>query len=89
MSSSRQLSEAAGRLAQREDLGVGGRVAAQLALVAGGGDHLALVDDHGADRHVVVVECALGLAQGEAHEVLVAREEPRAHGHGATILRPT
>jgi len=33
-------------------------------------------------------ERALGLAQREAHEVLVAREEARADGHGATILRP-
>ena len=68
---------------------MGGGVAAKLAFVAGGGDHLALVDHHSADRHVVVFERALGLAQGKPHEVLVAREESRADGHGATILLPT
>jgi hypothetical protein len=75
-----------GRLAQREDLGVGGRVAAQLALVARGGDHLARMHDHAADRHVVVLQRSLGLAQRQAHEVLVAREE--AHGR-STSRRPT
>ena len=40
--------------ADREDLGVGGRVAAQLALVAGGGEQLAVAEDRGADRDVAV-----------------------------------
>ena len=31
-----------------------------------------------ADRHVVVLERPLGLAQGQPHEVLVARKEPAA-----------
>ena len=51
------------------------RVAAQLALVARRRDHLAVANDHGADRHVVVLERALGLAQRQSHEVLVARED--------------
>ena len=42
------------------------------------------MDDDGADRHVVVLERPLGLAQGEAHEVLVAREEASTHW-GLTI----
>ena len=45
--------------ADREDLGVGRRIAAQLALVAGGGEQLAVAGDDGADRDVAV---ALGLA---------------------------
>jgi hypothetical protein len=59
---------------------VGGRVLAELALVVAGRDHLAVVDDDRADRHVVVLERALRLAEGEAHEVLVAREEAGVHG---------
>ena len=39
---------------------MGGGVGAQLALVAGGGEQLAVAGDHGADRHVAV---ALGLAR--------------------------
>ena len=65
----------AGPLADRDQLGVRGRVRAQLALVVAGADHLAVVDQHGADRHVVVRQRAFRLAQGEPHEVLVAREE--------------
>ena len=48
---------------------------AQLALVAGRRQHLAVPHDHRADRDVVVLERALGLAQREPHVVLVAREE--------------
>ena len=40
-----------------------------------GADHLAVAHDDRADRDVVVLGCALGLAEGEAHEVLVAWEE--------------
>src|SRR4051794_13655469 len=71
-------SEAARGFAQGEDLGVRGGVATQLALVAPGPDDLALVHDHRADRHVVVLQRPLGLAEGQAHEVLVLGEE----GHG-------
>jgi hypothetical protein len=60
---------------QGEDLGVRGRVAAKLPLVAGRRDDLTPVYNDRADRHVVVLEGALCLAQSEAHEVLVAREE--------------
>ncbi len=51
------------------------RVVALLALVVARADDLALVDHNRADRHVVVLERAFGLAQGEAHEVFVAGEE--------------
>ena len=57
------------------DLGVRGRVLAQLALVVAGPDDLAADHDHGTDGHVVVLERPLGLADGEAHEALVGREE--------------
>ena len=63
------------RLAQGEYLGVGGGVTAQLALVVCGRDRLAVAYDHCSDRHVVVLERALGLPQREAHEVFVAWEE--------------
>ncbi len=83
VSSTPPAAERAGGLAQRDHLGVGGRVGAELALVVAGADHLAVVDDHGADRHVVVLERPRGLAQRQAHEVLVAREEVRGHWIGA------
>ncbi len=51
-----------------------GRILAQLALVVRGGDELAVVHDDRADRHVVVFRRALGLAQREAHEVVVVVE---------------
>ena len=57
---------------------MGGGVLAELALVVAGPDHLAVVDHDGADRDVVVLERAGGLAQRQAHEVLVSGEEVRA-----------
>jgi hypothetical protein len=54
---------------------VGGGVVAQLALVARGGEHLALAHEHGAYRDVIVLGRALRLAEGQPHEVLVATEE--------------
>jgi hypothetical protein len=42
---------------------MGRRIAPELAFVAGRGDDLALLDDDGADRHVVVGRCALGLGE--------------------------
>ena len=71
----RQPPRRSGRLAQGQHLGVRGGIGAQLALVARGRDHLPLADDHRADRDVVVLRRPLGLAQREAHEVLVAGEE--------------
>jgi hypothetical protein len=50
---------------------VRGRVLAQLALVVPGADDRAVADDDRTDRHVVVVERALGLGDGQAHERLV------------------
>jgi hypothetical protein len=58
------------------------RVLAQLALVVPGADHLPLVHDDGADRHVVVVQRLLRLADRQAHEVLVARKESAGHREG-------
>ena len=40
---------------------------------------LAVAHHHRADRHVVVFQRTLGLAQGQAHEVVVAWEEALAH----------
>src|SRR6185503_12893223 len=40
-----------------------------------GREHLTLPHDHGADRHVLVLERALGLAEREPHVVLVPGEE--------------
>ena len=48
--------ERARGLAQRDHLGVRGRVLAQLALVVGRRDHLAVAHDDRADRHVLVFE---------------------------------
>ena len=86
-SSTRQLPSARGGLAQREDLGVRRRVLAQLALVVAGREDLAVAHDDRADRHVVVFQRALGLAQREAHEVLVAWEEAFAHRSRPRCLR--
>ena len=75
-----------------------GRVLAQLALVVAGADDLALVDDDGADRDVLVLERALRLAERQAHEPLVASEEAggrvtpapyvRVTGYGARLWAP-
>src|SRR4051812_26060651 len=73
------------RLAERDRLGVRGRVLAQLALVSPGADDLAVADDDRADRHVVVVERAPGLGDGQAHPVLVV--EGRHHRHDAPRRR--
>ena len=86
----------AGALADRDQLGVRSRVLAQLALVVACADHLALVDEHSADRHVVVGRRALRLAQGEqapAHDdvpvgaVLVHGGEVIGAGHNERELR--
>jgi serine protease len=70
--------ERAGRLAQGNDLGVGGGVLSKLPLVVAGTYHLAALAHHDrADRHVVVFQRTLGLAERQAHEVLVAF----AHGY--------
>ena len=49
-------------LPECERLGVRGGVVAQFALVVSGADHLAVLDDHRPDRHVVVLQGALRLA---------------------------
>jgi hypothetical protein len=58
---------------------VGDGVARQFAFVVAGGDHLAVVDDDGADRDVVVGERVACLVEGEAHVLLVE------HGGGSGI----
>ena len=55
------------RLAQREHLGVGGRIAAQLSLVASRPQDLVAARDHGADRDVAVRRGPLGQLQGRLH----------------------
>ncbi len=62
-------------VAQRDHLGVGCGVTAELALVVAESDDLAFLHDYGADRHVIVGERAVGLAEGQPHEVLIAGEE--------------
>ena len=56
-----------------------GGIAAQLPLVGRRPDHLLVAGDHTAHRDVVVLEGPLSLPQCETHEVLVSREENRAH----------
>jgi len=63
--------ERLGRGADRQHLGVRGRIAAQLALVAGGGQELALAQQGGADRYVAVLLGPARLGQGELHPALV------------------
>ena len=50
-------------------------------------DHLAVVNEHRPDRHVVVLERPLRLAQGQAHEVLIEREEALADMRGERMQR--
>jgi hypothetical protein len=57
--------------ADREDLGVGGGIAAQLPLVAGGGERHAVAGDDRADRDVAVPLRLAGALDREAHEALV------------------
>ncbi len=78
-------SEMACRLAQGDQLGVGRRISPELALVVPDPDHLAVADDDRPDRHVVVLECSVGLTQGEPHEVFVAWEEMSGHGKGDPV----
>ena len=56
---------------------MGRRVAALLALVVRRADHLAVTHDRAAHRHVAVVGGLLGLAQHDAHEVLIPRKAGR------------
>ena len=73
-------------LAHRQHLGMRGGIAAQLALVPGRGEHLALAHDDRPDRHVVVVGRSLRLAKRQAHEVLIAPEEASIRGHRRTSI---
>ncbi len=50
------------------------RVFQRLHLVEGAGDDLALMHDHGPDRHLLALPRAAGLAQGFGHEKTVAVE---------------
>lgn len=51
------VADVGGGLGDGEDLGVGGRVVGGARLVVGGGDHAALVFDHGTDGHFVLFPC--------------------------------
>ena len=77
------LTAGGGGGAQRDDLGVPGRVALGLAGVAARADDRAgLVEHDGADRYVVTGEGGLRLGEGEAHGLVP--------GHGAHAeVRPT
>src|SRR5919109_532694 len=75
------------RLAQHQHLRVCGGVGTKLALIAGGRKNLSISNEHRSDRHVALLACALGLAQRQAHVVLVAREEVSLP-HGSVSLRP-
>src|SRR5690606_25255797 len=69
-----------GRLPDRDDLGVRGRVGGRLALVATGPDHATLgIHDHRPDRHVAGRERAFGFGEREAHRGDVGGEGGRGH----------
>ena len=74
MSGSRQPPSALGARAEREDLGMRGRVAAQLALVRRGREGLAVAGDDGADRDVVVAGSRRRGGQRQPHQLLVAHQ---------------
>ena len=70
---------------QGEDLGVGGRVLAQLAFVVALRDDLASDEHDGSDGHVVVVKGERGLAQGDGHGLGVGH--PGSVDPGRTRVR--
>jgi len=80
-------SSRAGGLAQHDRLGVRGGVLAQLAFVMRGRDDLPITHQYRANRHIFVFQRTLGLAQGQAHEVVVAWEEALAHRSRPRSLR--
>ena len=59
-------------LRQSQHFSVRGGVLEQFDLIAGTGNDPALPHDHGADRHLLRIIGAHGLAQSLAHEVMVA-----------------
>ena len=75
VSGRRQPPSGLGRRPQRQHLGVGGRVAAQLALVALGGQDLVAARHHGADRHVAVPGGRGRPLQRQPHHALVGFAE--------------
>ncbi len=62
---------AAARLAERQDLGVGGRVAQPLAAVPAAAITSPLAHDHAAHRNVAALEATDRLIEREPHEPLV------------------
>ena len=76
-----------GGAAQGDDLGVGGGILAQLALVVARREQLSFTYDHRTDGHVLVFGCTFGLSQGEAHEVVIAWKEAFAHFSEAVSAR--
>ena len=75
-----------GRVAQGEHLGVGRRVAGQLALVVPGGDDHAVVETTAPIGHVAVGERGAGLGEGERHRVDIGAIE-RIVGCGESTWR--
>jgi len=65
--------ERGGRLGDRQDLRVRGRVLQQFHLVVRLRDQLSLANDHGADGHFLEVRRGARLPQRQAHETLVGR----------------
>ena len=64
------ITNEAGRLRNRKDLGVGGGVIARAGLIMRRRDDLPLVFDHCADRHLVLFPCFDRLIIGVGHEVV-------------------
>lgn len=60
-----------GRIAHRKDLGMCNGVTGQLTLIVTSRDHDAVANDHGANRHVAVVERAPGFLECPFHRGVV------------------
>ena len=78
------VADARGGLLDGEDLGVRRRRLAQLALVVGRGDDLAVAHDDGPHGDVVVRDGPRRLAQRQAHEVLVVGQ--LVHGRSSPVV---
>jgi len=71
-----------GGVAEREHLGMGGRVAGQLSLVVASRHDSAVDEDHASDRYVAVRRCPGGLLEGESHRRVVVE---LAHWGGQSV----
>ena len=75
-------------LAQGQDLGVAGRVAGGLSLVAGGRDHPIPADHDRSDRHLAGVARSPGLLECQLHRRPVVHGRHRSAGSRATKPTP-